>query len=229
MKELRSCDGPISGEHLLTESILLLLQEEADFSISGLPSVKEGESKIISPKGLTTNCLYKRHNSALSPLDDAAHGFFAALKSAMNGAPARDYLFSGHNIERWMLKTVKALAVSGNLARGRQRLLGMFAGNMELVAMLGDPAVRPDEAGLYCPLSTGDLIEHDRQRVQLAPYTDERDNLNGMYLNLMGLKLDLLLTAPAGHEARHRHVGNFRPGSIVVEDKQGTSRVLLSW
>jgi hypothetical protein len=37
MKELESCVGPISGEHLISESVIHVLKAEGDFSISGLP------------------------------------------------------------------------------------------------------------------------------------------------------------------------------------------------
>jgi hypothetical protein len=82
MKE--SCDGKISREHLVSESILLLLKADGDFSVSGLPWLDDGEMKIISPKSLTANCLCEKHNSALSPLDTAALYFFTALKYCLD-------------------------------------------------------------------------------------------------------------------------------------------------
>ena len=119
MKELRSCAGGISGEHLISKSVILILQDGGDFSVSGLPWLAEGEAKILAPRNLTANCLCVTHNSALSPLDDAARYFFAALKSCLDRqADGARYLMSGHDLERWLLKTIKAFAVSGNLAKG---------------------------------------------------------------------------------------------------------------
>ena len=77
MKELGSCVGPISGEHLISESVIRVLMADGDFSVSGLPWLDEGVEKILPPGAFRTNCLCANHNSALSPLDDAAKFFFA--------------------------------------------------------------------------------------------------------------------------------------------------------
>lgn len=162
MKELGSCDGGISGEHLITESIMLLLKGDDDFSISGVPWLASGETRIISPKNLTANCLCRKHNSALSLLDTAALYFFTALKSCLEReAQSVRYLVCGHDIERWLLKTVKAMAVSKNLARGGERLSGAFSRDTELLNMLDDPTNWPDDAGLYCVMNTGDVTQND--------------------------------------------------------------------
>src|SRR5258708_3465644 len=81
MKELGSCVGPISGEHIISESVIRVLMADGDFSISGLTWLEAGEEKIVGPKNLRANCLCAKHNSALHPLDDAAKYFFASLKS----------------------------------------------------------------------------------------------------------------------------------------------------
>jgi hypothetical protein len=79
MNELGSCDGGISREHLISESVIRVLKADGDFSIAGLPWLDNGEAKIVGTNALTANCLCARHNSALSPLDAAAQKFFAAL------------------------------------------------------------------------------------------------------------------------------------------------------
>ena len=62
--------------------------------------------------------------------DDAAKYFFASLKLYLEtDAGLRHALVSGHDIERWLLKTAKAVAVSKNFARGRERLSGAFSRN----------------------------------------------------------------------------------------------------
>jgi hypothetical protein len=80
MKELDSCVGPISGEHIISESVIRVLMADGDFSISGLPWLDAGEERILAPQNLKANCLCVKHNSALHPLDDAAQYFFASLK-----------------------------------------------------------------------------------------------------------------------------------------------------
>ncbi len=121
MRELGSCVPPISGEHIISDSVCRVLKGEGEFSISGVPWLEAGEEKIMAPP--KANCLCTKHNSALSPLDAAAHYFFASLKSYLeHDAGSRHAIISGHDLERWLLKTAKAAAVSRNLARGREPL-----------------------------------------------------------------------------------------------------------
>jgi hypothetical protein len=49
MKELGSCIPPISGEHIISDSVCQVLMGDGEFSISGLPWLEAGEVKIIPP------------------------------------------------------------------------------------------------------------------------------------------------------------------------------------
>jgi hypothetical protein len=124
MRELPSCDGPISGEHLISEAVIEVLRDGADFTVSGLPWQEADEEKRLAPSNLTANCLCTRHNSVLSPLDSAAGLLVSSLRECMEASvEPMPYLFSGHDVERWLLKTLKAMAVSPNLARGAKGCL----------------------------------------------------------------------------------------------------------
>ena len=229
MKELGSCDGAISGEHLFSHSIMLLLKGDGDFSISGVPWLADGETKIMSPTTLTANCLCRKHNSALAPLDDAALYFFTAVKSCLNlDARSARYIVSGHDIERWLLKTIKALAVSKNLARGRERLTGAFASDVSVLAMLDDPLQWPDQAGLYCLMNTGDLTEnHNRFRIQ--PYTNDNDEISGLAIHIMGLVFVLMLEPPDLAKNPQFSTAKFRPGLISISYPSSANWIVVSW
>jgi hypothetical protein len=102
MKEFGSCLGPISGEHLISESVIGVLMADGEFSVSGLPWLDQGVDKILPVEAFRTNCLCVKHNSALSPLADAAK-LFASLKSCLELDPStRHAIVSGHDIERWL-------------------------------------------------------------------------------------------------------------------------------
>jgi hypothetical protein len=66
MKGLGSCVGPISGEHLISESVIRVLMANGDISVSGLPWLEQGVEKILPPEAFRTNCLCVKHNSSLS-------------------------------------------------------------------------------------------------------------------------------------------------------------------
>ncbi len=230
MKELNSCVGPISGEHLISVSVIEILQGDGGFSISGVPWLEAGEEKIMAPKSLRANCLCTKHNSALSPIDDAARYFFLSLKTYLESdtAAPRHALVSGHDLERWLLKTAKALAVSGNLARGREKLSGTFAQDDALIGMLDDPAAWPASAGVYCLMNTGDLMVN-HARFQLVPWMNEQDEIVALQVSILGFIFVLLLepldivTYPMLADAK------YRPARITIAHPKSNSWLTLSW
>jgi hypothetical protein len=229
MKELGSCVGPISGEHIISESVIRVLMADGNFSISGLPWLEAGEERILAPKNLKANCLCVKHNSALHPLDDAAQYFFASLKSYLElGAGSRHAIVSGHDIERWLLKTAKAAAVSKNLARGRERLSGAFSRDEAILDMLDSPGQWPDGAGLYCTMSTGD-VNANNPRLQLQPATNDQGELVALGLNILGLHFALLLETPDIRKHPFLREAKYRPGRIVIAHPSCTSWITMSW
>jgi hypothetical protein len=229
LKDLGSCVGPISGEHIISEAVIRVLMADGDFSISGLPWLATGESKILAPHSLRANCLCTKHNSALHPLDDAAKYFFASLKSYLErDAGSHHALVSGPDIERWLLKTAKAAAVSKNLARGRKPLSGAFSRDDEILNMLDDPSRWPEGAGLYCTMNTGDrTINHPR--FQLQPLTNEQEDIEALALNILGLGFVLLLEPPDQRKYPLLRGAKYRPGRIAISYPASTNWLTMSW
>jgi hypothetical protein len=227
MKELGSCVPPISGEHIISEAVCRVLMGDGQFSISGVPWLEAGETKIIAPP--QANCLCTKHNSALSPLDAAAHYFFTSLRSYLeHDAGMRHALISGHDLERWILKTAKAAAASRNLARGRERLSGTFARDEAILDMLDDPRHWPEGAALYCTMSSGDLTENT-VRFQFQPLTNEHDDIEALAINIMGFRFVLLLEAHDLTRYSFLSGAKYRPGRIEISYPASTSWVTLSW
>ena len=186
-----------------------------------------GEVKIIAP--IKANCLCTKHNSSLNPLDSAAHYFFASLRSYLEseGGP-RHALISGHDLERWLLKTAKAAAVSRNLARGRERLFGAFSQDAVLLDMLDNPQHWPGGAGLYCTMGLGDLTENTA-RFQFQPLTNDHDEIEALGVNIMGFRFVMLLAAP--DEGKHPFLrdARYRPGRFVISYPTSTNWLTMSW
>lgn len=110
-RELNDCSRDLSREHYISAG---LLKQIGDFDVSGLGFVAD-ESKL-PVAALTSKMLCGRHNSALSPLDTAATGFFAVLRRFDHGfrdeieKPSRESeTVSGDDLERWCLKTLAGL------------------------------------------------------------------------------------------------------------------------
>lgn len=227
MKELGSCVPPISGEHIISDSVCRILMGEGQFSISGVPWLEADEVKIMAP--IQAKCLCTRHNSALSPLDSAAKYFFASLRSYLEADDGnRHALISGHDLERWLLKTAKAAAVSKNLARGREPLSGAFSQDATILDMLDAPEHWPEGAGLYCTLNTGDVTENT-PRLQFQPLTNEHDDIEALAFNIMGFHFVLLLETPDWTKYPGLRDAKYRPGRMIVSYPTSTNWLTLSW
>ena len=227
MKELGSCVPPISGEHIISDAVCQVLMGDGNFSISGVPWLEAGEVKIIAP--LQSKCLCRKHNSALSPLDAAAQYFFTSLKSYLEqDAGSRHALISGHDLERWILKTAKAAAVSKNLARGRKPLSGAFSRDEAILDMLDAPYHWPEGAGLYCTMNTGDVTEN-APRFQFQPFTNECDDIEALAVSILGLRFVLMLGSPDFNKYPGLRNAKYRPGRIVISYPNSTNWLTMSW
>jgi hypothetical protein len=111
----------------------------------------EGDKKVLGFASLTTNCLCKAHNSALSPIDTQGARFFEAIQKCgtTDTGPTYKFLFSGHDIERWMLRTLAAFGVSKNLSIDGAVLDDEFIQRLHLVDML-DRVVGKGPLGSIC-------------------------------------------------------------------------------
>lgn len=227
MKQLGSCVPQISREHIISNSVCKVLMGDGDFSISGVPWLEAGETKIIAPP--TAKCLCRIHNSALSPLDAAAHYFFTSLRSYLErDGGMRHALISGHDLERWLLKTAKAAAISRNLAHDGKPLSGTFARDEAIIDMLDNLTHWPEGAGLYCVMNTGDLTEKT-VRFQFQPLIDENDNIDAVAINIMGFRFVLILSTNDVTRYPFLSEAKFRPGRIQISYPKSTSWLTLSW
>jgi hypothetical protein len=229
MKELNSCVAPISGEHLISQSVIEILQGNGDFSVEGLPWQEPGKIQKFAPQSFRTNCLCTKHNSALHPLDDAAKHLFGSLKSFLESEEGfRHAIVSGYDIERWLLKTAKAFAVSRNFAKEKMRLPGTFRRDGAILDMLDSPDHWPDGAGLYCVMRAGELVRNE-SNFRLRPLTNNQDEIEALEIGILGLAFVLLLVP--FDAARHSILrdAKFRPGRIEVAYPQSTHWLTLSW
>lgn len=222
-----SCCSKISGEHLISESVLRILAER-ELELSGFPWLK-GARKRLRFKNLTANCLCKTHNSALSPLDMAGARFFDAVQKCGTGdsGPAQSFLISGHDFERWMLKTLAALAASRNFLLEDVSLDDAFVDRLRIADLLED-ANWQQPLGLYMLQGEGQRFTR-RDILELAPL-DLRGSgeVAGIWMDIQGLQVGLLAT--------HHDIGGtgfdravFRPSGLIFQMKSLVHTIQLSW
>ena len=228
MQATNGCDTQLSAEHLISEAVLNVLAEK-QIEVMGLPW-QRGTKKMLRFGSLTARNLCTRHNSLLSPIDAAGAKFFEAIQSCgtSESAPALRFLLSGHDIERWMLRTLAIFGVSGNfVAKNGANFDQTFIDQLRIVDLLERPGAWVKPMGFYV------LGEHGHQFTQradvpLAVAGLMRDGqLVGMTLVFQGFGLGLIADhdlAGSGYEKAF-----YRPGSLIFDTGSVRHQIELSW
>jgi hypothetical protein len=230
LSHTRGCGGPITREHLISESVLKLLNQGELLTLAGAAWQQPSESTKIGLSALTAKCLCEHHNStSLSPLDAAAKAFFAAVQSAAlnNSGPPISILVSGHDIERWMLKTLFALAHGKILARNGQVLPKRFHEGIDEAQLLTNPNAWPERAGLYSTHFVGQLV-NARNYLDVASITVQaNDALIGLRFTILGLTFDFMADLPPNSSIGTNVL--YRPGRLTFRQGSLVNEVIISW
>ncbi len=218
-----NCSNRISREHFISETLLRQIELNNTAKIAGLRWQPPQSFNILPLKGLASNILCERHNSALSPLD-AAVGAFTLAIGAIDGelhpksTSARfvRYEFCGEDIERWMLKCLIGMVVSGNLG-------GVL--KSECHDLLFDRVPWPTGWGLYWLHDKGGTAYHSQS---FAISTDVHPQTGVIVLvrfTLRGMPFALCLGRP-DHPTQF---GVLRPKSLTFKTSERTRTVVLNW
>lgn len=187
---LFDCDSKLSREHYISESLLHYLNRKNDLRVGGLPWIK-GKDQALPPSALTSKILCKRHNSALSQLDAIAVRLFQAFdeEGASGSGQQLMHLFSGHDIERWLLKILCGITCSKNVPLEHEADLSIP--DYWIRILFGEEEF-PEGQGLYVCKSSGHLFKGP-QGLQLQIITG-KGRLTGMGLWICGYELILSMS-----------------------------------
>jgi len=223
-KYLSDCDLESSREHYISESLLHHLNRTSDLRASGLPWISEAEM-ILAPSAFTSKVLCRRHNSALLKLDAIAVRLFQAFddEGADRSGKQLLYLFSGHDLERWLLKILCGITVSNNVSVDRPTDLSIP--DYWLNILFGKAGF-PDGQGLYICKSKGHRFEGPRG---LRLKTIVRSGrLSGMGLDLCGSELILSMSGFPSRVFDGREVA-YRPLEFYTTGRNFEKSIMFSW
>jgi hypothetical protein len=202
------CRGPISAEHAIAESIA------ADFQWSPVTRILvDSTARTIPPSAAGRKVLCKRHNSALSPLDQVGRRFVHALGRGLqqrfeNSSEQIHFLFNGFDVERWMLKVLCTMAHDEVVSRVHPSRKWQVPRSWLRVLFEGHPL--PRAAGVYTPrvargrfdrgILTAKIVGTRRGTAQLGRLlVDGKDSLTilGISMTLYGQDFDLHMFPPS--------------------------------
>ena len=145
----------------------------------------------MSPNSLASKVLCERHNSSLAPLDAIAVRLFAALdEQGVSGSELSQlYLFSGDDVERWLLKILCGISCSHGLTLDTPADLSIPEYWLDI---LFAGAEFPVDQGLYVCKIPGHLFEGPRG-VGLQAITGN-GRLTGIGVSICGYELILSMS-----------------------------------
>jgi hypothetical protein len=226
------CDQQISGEHFISASVLAHLGGPT-VKLNGVPWLATNETKIFPIASLTGNILCKRHNEAFSQMDAMAGKFFGTLKlihdDIFDGKSvsrcSKWFLFSGEELEFWLLKTAIGLFRSGNVAKDKTKLSKTQASNRECYDILYGGTL-PVPCGLYVePIH----VFRANKSVAVQPLSyDAGQRMVGLRMSYLSFALFLLFDPAATYGPNATGSKTYRPSYLIVRNAQRIHTVMLT-
>ena len=218
-----NCSPKISREHFISATLLRQIQLNDTAKIAGLRWQQPEAFNVLPLKGLASNILCERHNTALSPLDAAIGGFSQtigdfdrALHPAATDPSFERRDFCGEDLERWMLKCLIGMSVSGNIG-------GTLKSGC--VNLLYDRIVWPKGWGLYWQ-HDGTLPKfHSESFIFETAVHPRTEVIMLVRFTMRGMPLALCLDKPDDPRA----FGILRPSAISFRATDRKRHIRLRW
>lgn len=216
-RDLHDCCTSISREHYISESIL-----EDHGGVFHVTRKRLGwEDKQLTANALASNMLCRRHNSALSPLDEAGRTLVRCLRFAQERAAnggGRDVL-NGIDVERWMLKVLCGYTVLDGdpVPLAWQRLL------------FGYDEIRLP-SGLHVNVAIGDMVGGADRKIEFATAYNAEGERVGCAITLHGYRFLLGLDGKrvfAADELGRQSM--MRPRELKFTGSRGNYRLRFEW
>jgi hypothetical protein len=115
-RTLNDCSEEITREHYISKA---LLERLMDFEGTGM-AWNPGPLPL-GPNALRSWVLCKRHNNALSPLDENIVQLYDLMRRFQDRKPVGDLVLDGEDIERWSIKVMCGLLASGSVEADASR------------------------------------------------------------------------------------------------------------
>jgi hypothetical protein len=219
------CSTRISKEHFVSENLLQQIQFRGTAKVAGFRWQEPETFDVVSLKGLASKILCDRHNASLSPLDAEMGRLMETVKvfdqrtHPSKGDPSDCLaLFSGDDIERWMLKCLMGAVESGNM-RGKGSL------PEECTALLLGRIEWPDRWGLYLNAREKALLYHSDSFVVQTLVRTDNGRIAATAFIMRGLPFYLLLGKPDNPGS----FGYWRPIRIAFKQGNGSKVIEMSW
>jgi hypothetical protein len=222
----KKCSTKITREHFISRNILKELVYDWGVKITGLPWIDYETWELLPTESLASKILCENHNQALSDLDAQMGRFFRTIldfdEDFNRDAPKEELaVFSGEDIEKWMLKTVCAMVASSQLATQGQKMDVPL--KREWVDILYNNHSWPEHWGMYFNVPEDRTINIFKS-ISVQPWT-EAGELKGVVVSVNEFKFNLILGKPENPWA----CGRYRPRTMIISQKGVKKYIEICW
>jgi hypothetical protein len=160
-------------------------------------------------------------------LDKEAARFARALQSHLEYGSDQEYLFSGHDIERWLFK------VAMGLYSGKILIVsfdGRFLKSRAFLDCIINPVIGNRAGGLYIS-DIEERVVLDYEEFVVAPVTfPKTQNFSVIKYYFFGIPFTLIFHGDSWLEqAVNDRKSVFRPRVLILKGKHRTTGIWLSW
>jgi hypothetical protein len=234
LRSTKNCSDKRSGEHFISASVLRIVNER-HIKVKNLPWLAHGEIAELQISKLRSHILCKRHNEALSSLDQSAGAFFRAVRAMFDdiansktlSRKPQWFLASGEELELWLVKTAFGLYESECFAHKNGNSPERLPINPTILRAFQGARI-PKPCGLYL-MATGDEQWAKRDAIDVSPMFSQRDKrMVGMSLAFMGLTF-LILLDPRIAYPDPSGTYTFRPSAVQFRNAKRSHTIVLTW
>ena len=224
LRETRNCCETLENEHPVSATVLRTIGPT--LRISGLSWVTGGISRDIPVEKFTARVLCARHNRALSPMDTQGGRFVRSVRDFCNSStppPRARVLFSGHDLERWCLKTFLGLLAAGVLHSGPGQVIRRLDSYSQVIDLFFGRVADEWGRGLWVRTDPQRPVNTELAISGVAMWNQATNQVFGLTFNFFGLDF-LYSTAPIAVDD-----SAFRPSHLKFHRPGGLCTIELSW
>jgi hypothetical protein len=230
-----NCSRTISGEHFISESVLSIVSPTKSVRVSGTAWIPPGQTQDLPLEALQAKILCTRHNSAFSRLDTMAGKFFRAIADISEDLSRRTlsrrsiwHLFSGEELELWLLKTILGFFHAGVLSKDGRKI--------REVQKIMNPAIEAayrtgrlvEPCGMYV-LKSGSASAQ-RGVLEFAALSDEGDErVVGCGLVMLGVRATFFTDANIVNQDLFTVNHSYRPDYLFYQNERRHHSIVLTW